>query len=213
MMKKRDLALAKFLVAGCFLSAVVMFPGCSSDQPDEQGDDQEAQQPPKDLPTFTEDGKATLTFKGKTLEFCSAVGILRPGAKLMEVHFYPYKLTKEQKAALLKGESPGSVNSGAKGHDPQNWPHKPTFGLRIRFKEDSQSHTTEDIERCSLLIRNWAAAGSTNGVPLESTVKTLKLDGLQTGGQLTLAGTAKGQYDEKTTVTFEAKTVVIADTD
>lgn len=212
-MKKRYSAVAKSFLAACLAALLVMSTGCRSDKPGEQEAERETKQPPKAQPTFTEASKATLTFKGKTLEFRSAVGILSRGAKRLAVHFFPYELTNAQKAALLKGDTPGLVNADAKGHDPQNWPHKPTFAVNIRFKDDSKSHTTEDISQCSLSIRGWVNDSSTHGVPLESTIETLKLGALQTGGQLSLTGTAKGRFDEKTTVTFEAKTVVIAAAD
>ena len=209
-MTKRCATLAESLVAACLLAALAVSLACTSNEGDAPRDEKPAEsQKPQDRPVFTEKGKANLTHKGKTIEFQSAVAIMRADSKVLEVYFYPYKLADAQKASLLEGDTPSFVNSEAKGHDPANWPHKPIFALKVGFKDDSQTYTAADVARCSLAIEGWESASATSNVPLEPTIEALKLSGRKTGEKLHVKGSAKGRYGDETTVTFEADTIVI----
>lgn len=210
-MTRRWTVLAKSLVAACLVAALAVSLACTSDEGGAPKDKKpKPQEKPKAQPAFPETAKASLTHKGKTLDFQSALGSMSPDSKVLEVYFYPYKLTDAQKASLLKGDqTPRSVNYEGKGHDPANWPHKPIFALRIGFKDDSQTYTVADIARCSLAIEGWESAGKTSHVPLESTVEALKLSARKTGEKLHVKGSAKGRYGDPTKVTFEADTIVI----
>jgi hypothetical protein len=209
-MAKRWTTVARSLVAACLLAALAVSLACNSDEGGAPKD-RALQQPqkPKPQPAFAEAAKASLTHKGRTLDFQSAVASMSPDSKVLEVFFYPYKLTDAQKASLLKGdETPRSVNYEGKGHDPAGWPHKPIFALKIGFK-DGKTHTVADVARCSLAIEGWEAAGKTSHIPLESTVEALKLGGRKTGEKLLVKGSAKGRYGDPTKVTFEADTILV----
>lgn len=97
-------------VVNVLLAALVACAACASDRGEPakgQGKAGPPEPPEKQQrPTFAETSKATLTHKGKTLEFQSAVAIARADSKLVEVYFFPYPLTDAQKAALLEGHTP-----------------------------------------------------------------------------------------------------------
>jgi hypothetical protein len=193
--------------------ALVACAACTSDQGQPtKGDGEPTSQEPKKKQrlAFAETSKASLTHKGRTLAFESAVGIVRADSKLVEVFFFPYALTDAQKAGHLDGDMPTFVNDEAPGHDPANWPHKPLCVVKVYFKDDSQTCTTDDIARCSLSIQGWENATSTAGVPLESTVESLTLSALKAGERVRLKGAAKGRYGDETSITFDADTILIA---
>lgn len=205
-MTRRCPKLTKSLLAACLLAALALFPACTSNEGDAPKD---TPQEPQEKPGFDQTSTASLTHKDKTVEFQSAVGTMRADSNVLEVYFYPYELTAAQKAALLEGDTPTFVNSEAEGHDPENWPHKPIFALKIQFKDDAEGYAAGDVQRCSLSVGGWESESSTSNVPVESTLESLTLSGRETGQKLSVKGSAKGRYGDETTVTFEADTIVI----
>jgi hypothetical protein len=188
-------------------AVLVICLGCSSGGGDDPEDT--LRDSPAAKPSFDETGTATLTHKGRTLEFKSAVGSMPADSKVLEVFFFPYQLSDAQKSELLEGSSPTGVNDEAGGHDLENWPHKPIFEFKIRFKDDAEGYTPDAIDGCNLSISGWENANSTSGVPLEATIDTLTLSERKAGGKLNVKGSAKDRNGEETTVTVEADTILL----